>query len=318
MHYYFEIVRDSREFTITASTFQQKIVVQVKLDPSIVPVNSNLGMNGQYDDIAALEYAYTLFSGFRAFPSYYNQVLVCVLDNIVAKDVGPNTWRFEATYKYDANSGTGGENPGEDDTTLPYIKYGFTIGQGTKLIKRSLSSTTPVLSTESKLAGPLDFMGAINVNDTTINGTEIPDAQFKLQITAYYFPQFVTMAFGNLIADLINGPRGYGTHNNATFLTRPAGEVQLLSASGGGTVVDIVPITFEFSLKKNVTALTDPGFADLTMLGHEIVDYYWRQDVDLPKGSIRLIADQRVVHTITEPVDYTLLNFPTRSQYETP
>jgi len=109
---------------------------------------------------------------------------------------------------------------------------------------------------------------------------------------------------------LIQSPRGYPTYNNAEFLTRPIGEVQLLSVSGGGTIVDIIPLTFEFSISRNRTAVDDEGFPDLTMKGHDLLDYGLVETYD-PTSKLTIVTPQyRIVHQIAEPADYTLLKLP--------
>ena len=106
------------------------------------------------------------------------------------------------------------------------------------------------------------------------------------------------------------GKRNTGTYNDKTYLGAEKGEVQLRAASGGGTVVDIIPITFDFHLGFNIEEQEDFGFPKLTMLGHDLLDYVFLHEFDETSGKILLRPTQRVVHKIATPEDYDRLELP--------
>ena len=274
-HEYVEIHKDSRSFEVSRTAINQTIVLTACIDDSIEAVLPGTEIHGMDDDTAVLEYAYQIVPETRVMPDYNGDLQLLVLDRIRLEQTSPSNWRFTCEYLYDVNTGSGGQQSMNNEA-LPYVKIGFKIGGGTRTIKKALR----VLSVEQRGGGvienPLSDADIIGATADSIQGISIPDSTFSLQITAYYLPSFFNQAFQNEIVDLIEGIEGTGTYNRTTFLGRPPGEVQLRSASGGANVVDIIPITFDFSIKRNQEARLDPGFPPLTMKGHDnwTIDLY--------------------------------------------
>ena len=132
-----------------------------------------------------------------------------------------------------------------------------------------------------------------------------------LQITVYYIPSYITLAFANLIKSLVNGKKGKGSYNHLPFLGAATGEVQLMGASGGGIVVDVIPITFDFSLKNNIINQPDPGFPNVTALGHDVIDYWFFHEFDNNNSKKIVMAPEfRYVHRLASPENYKLLKIP--------
>lgn len=319
-HKYAEIVYESRGMVLTVAGIKQDFVLVFCIDPEIEPVanysSNESGLNFfDYDiipydeDVVALEYAYTLFPDVRMLPDKNNDLFLLIITDLKLDNIGPYQWKATASYGYDSNTGTGGERANEDDV-LPYIKIGFTIGGGTREITKPLSSGTAVLANAAIIPAVPALPNLIGVSKDGVKGTTVPNSTFRLQITTYYLPSVITLAFAVIIQELIKGTRGYGTYNDNTFLGTASGETQLLSASGGGTVVDIIPVTYEFDLAKNLNAVTDDGFPNLTALGHDLVDYGMMEEYD-PVSKLDLITPQyRIVHKIAEAADYSLLKIP--------
>lgn len=329
-HYNIELKYDSRTINAHRTGVKQQIVIAFKLDETLIPQEAadytTLGIDPDFeflnhvDDVIALQHAYNFIPFTRILPDADGVKQVLVLDTLDLEDIGPNTWKATASYVYDRQQGLGGSVPVPQAKTLPYIRIGFNIGGGTKKVYKSLEVLNPpgVLSSTSPLPGVPDCEGAIGMTEESIEGVEVPDASMSLQITAYYLPQYVTLAFARLIRNAIAGPRNYGTYNHETWMGFEAGEVQLRSASGSGTVVDVIPITFELSIKANVTDQPDENFPNITMKGHDLLDYAFFQKWD-GVGKVPLFKpDVRYLHRIADPYDYTTLSVPEPEEEEAP
>ena len=326
-HKYAEVEYESRGMDLTLTGTSQTFVLVFCIDPEVEPysVSSDEGSgletpyweifnyddNIIYDqDVVALEYAYDLLPEIRMLPNITGELNFLILSTLKLENVGPYQWKAVATYSYDESSGAGGTSD-PDDEVLPYVKIGFTIGGGSKEITKSLEVKSSDLSTSAVIPSlPTLAQQLIGATGTGVKGTTVPNSTFRLQITAYYKPATITLAFAVQIQNLISGPNNYGTYNNAIFLGTAVGETQLLSASGGGTVVDIIPITFEFDLARNREDVTDEGFSNLTALGHDLVDYRLVERYDAAAKLNLQVPEYRIVHRIADPVDYSLLKLP--------
>ena len=254
---YIEIQYDSREIHSTVNSTEQTFVFSLFIDedeqtPS-APHSSIFGLN---DDVAFLEYVYGILPDGRFLPNSSGAEVLLVLSDVRINQVGPKEWRCVAQYKFDSNTGQGGsrpENPQQGvDFALEYVKMHFTIGGDVTNITKS-NSSDPVLASDSNLPGVPSNALAIGASENGVEGYNAP-AGFRLQITGYYFPWAVDLNFADTLSQLIWGPKHEGTYNDDVFLGRPAGTLSLLSATGGGSVVDIIPITYEFDFKPNITA----------------------------------------------------------------
>lgn len=313
-HLYVEINEDSRNFSLTKTSIEQKLVLIACLDPTITSSLTEATIFGQNDDTAALEYAYSIVPETRLFPDYDGVVQVCTLEKIDVEDLGQHKWKYTCRYTYDQQRGLGGTQPTgtHDDKRLPYVKIGFKIGGGTKKVKKAPIIVDTSVSILSDLAGigEIETEGAIGMTPDGIEGVSVPSSSFSLQITAYYLPSFLTQSYANTLCDLAAGKYGMGSYNASTFLNRDAGEVQLLSISGGGTVIDVIPLTFDFSIKRNIDDEPDGGFTNIDALGHDIIDYIFIKKVDPNVGRLILSPDQRQILRVASPEDYDLLYLP--------
>ena len=312
-HEYVEIHKDSRGLEVSRTSINQTIVLTACIDDSIEAVLPGTEIHGMDDDTAVLEYAYQIVPETRVMPDYNGDLQLLVLDRIRLEQTSPSNWRFTCEYLYDVNTGSGGQQSMNNEA-LPYVKLGFKIGGGTKTIKKALEVVSVDRRNLGAAAPPdaavLTDADLIGATADSIQGISVPDSAFSLQITAYYLPSFFNQAFQNEIIDLIDGPEGTGTYNGTPFLGRPPGEVQLRSASGGANVVDIIPITFDFYIKRNQTNRIDPGFPPLTMRGHDNLDYRFVPSLD--DGTKRIIMSPRfrVTQRVFSPVNYGGLRLP--------
>ena len=208
-HKYAEIEYESRGMDLTLTGMSQTFVLVFFIDPEIEPETTS--SDGEYpgtnvfdydevpfdEDYVALEYAYTLLPEVRLLPNQAGELKLLTIQNLKLDKVGPYTWRATTTYSYDVNTGTGGERPTEEEPdVLPYVKYNFTIGGGSREITKSIAASSPVLASGALIPAVPDLGGLIGVTSDGVKGTTVPETAFRLQITAYYIPQSLTLEFG--------------------------------------------------------------------------------------------------------------------------
>ena len=309
---YVEILQDSRPISIGRTSAEQSITIQFQLDEDESPVYSQAEFLGADDDVVALEYAYTIFPYSRWLPGQEGNDLFLIITSLKVSQVS-NTgwWKATADYKYDLNTGEGGERGGDPAAqTLPFIKVGFSVGSRTTTITQSLQ----VLSTDGNADTPLrpnpdgDVNGnAIGVSEDSVTGAEVYNGGLNLQITVYYFPQFITLSFLNLLAQYCS-PRC--STNSDNVLGYQPGEVLLLGADGSATVTDIVPITFSLEVKRNVIAQADLPFPPLTCPGHSALDYRYVKELDEDAKQLLQLPTYRLVHRVYPSRPFASLGFP--------
>ena len=320
---YVEILTDSRAFDLSRTSISQKLTIEFQLptddiDPDELqePVfdSTKAEFLGHTDDVLALETAYSLVPLTRWLPGYEGNELLLVLDtlSVVQRD-NYDWWKAEASYKYDYNAGTGSA-AGESevgDLTLPYIKIGFKTGNETTRITESLEIVDTTISSDADMLRDAPNTGyAIGATADGIEGTEVYSGGLQLQITAYYFPEQITLAFINTLANLFF-PLGRAVTNNNIFLGYQAGEVLLKGWDGSTAVTDVIPITFDFDVKKNMVNFSDPGFEDnITCEGHDLLDYRYVKKFDEDAQTEIQFPCFRFIHRVYEKADFSILGFP--------
>jgi len=311
-HKFIEIYKDSRKQRISKTGQKHTIVAALILDDyNLSYPDNDVEIYGQSDDIVALQYAYQIMPSVRISINSDLQKVVLVLDSLNINQTGPKEYRVTAEYVYDTNTGTGGQGFAQPTSaTLPFLKINFTIGGGTKVVYKSLEVLDMDVSDDADMLFIPDIYGAIGVSEDGVQGTEVPDSTLRVQVTAYYRPSFVTFSFVKTLRDLIAGPSNYGTYNSTPFLGGEVGEVQLRSVSGGGTVVDVIPLTFDFFYGKNVTDRADENFPDVTAKGLDLIDYVFLPQWDATAEITIEKPQLRYVHRLYDPVDYNILQFP--------
>lgn len=315
-HRYIEIKYESRPIKANRTGMSQDLVFSFVLDPNLLDYGDvDLELDGQSDDMVALRYAYQILPPTRITINGSLEKQLCVIDELTLTQIGPNEWRAKATYTIDINRGVGQsggtERYPDDPNVLPFIRVDFNIGGGTKTITKSLRVIQSDLALGSNIPiPPPNAECAIGATDDGIEGTEVPTAELRLQVTAYYKPQFITLDYIKTVRDLIAGTHNTGSYNDNTFLGFESGEVQLRAASGGGTVVDIIPITYDFAIGKNAVGLDDPGFPTLTAKGHDYVEYTFFAAIDTDIKRQVHKPEARQIHQIASPEDYSRLRIP--------
>lgn len=312
-HLYIEIAYDSRKIETGTRSAKQTIVLGLCLDPEIEPVfNSALGMFlGYEDDVAMLEYAFLITPNFRILPSSAGTPVLLERRSLTMDQKAPNYWEVTVDYQFDLDRGMGNQNNNNSNGS-EYIKMNFSIGGGQKTIKRALDQIGPTVIRQD-LVGKVqaeDTELAIGVTENSITGVSVPSSLFRLQITGYFFPSFVTFAYAKTLAELVAGKNHRGTYNNATFLGQASGEVQFLGASGGGSLIELIPITFEFSISPNLSGEPDPGFGNFTAKGHDLVDYIFTKEIGGNGKRLLMLPQQRNILRIHDSANYNLIGLP--------
>lgn len=312
---YEEISLESRKFQADWSSSTQTISIVFSIDPEDDPILADPVFLGVSDDILAIEKAWTLLPVLKKIPSQSGNEVILGLNDVTIEEINQPEHLWKATGQYEFRGDEGGSpgRLGDGEDVLNQIRINFNIGGGTRTMTKSLE----VVSSEGRndLVGPPapgdppvpapDLRNAIGVTKDSITGIEVPARSLNVDITAYYRPAYINFTFIDLVADLI------GNYNNDTFLGRPAGEVSLLNVTGGGTVFDIIPLTFSFSIERNVSNELDAGFTTLTMLGQHKVDYIFEKEFDEDAETVLQTPKYRYVHRVGHPKDFSVLGFGT-------
>ena len=306
-----EIQKESRKFTATYTKVEQDLVYVLRLKDD---ATTTFGDGDPHT--LAIELGFLLLPRFRVTPSQENTPTILLLDKIAVEEIGTRLFKIIGSYAYDENHGFSGQSggsegvPGEDGPAsemLPQLRLNFTLGGDTRHITKSIQ----VLSEDARtnpdpgMEDPEDLDGGIGVSHAGIAGMDIIDDSLKIQITVYYYPQFVNFNLITKLKGLI------AKINNDVFLNQPAGNVLLTGVSGGGTVLDIIPITFDFEIK-DTPSLFDPGFPDLPtgIHGFHVIDYVYKRKFIPNKGDFILVQpDWRYVHQVYYLKDFSVLGF---------
>lgn len=293
----------------------QDLVLQFRLplneagDDYELPAYALAEFLGATDDVLALEIAYSLIPLGRWLPGSEGNDLYLVLTDLAVEQVDNyGWWKATASYKYDSNTGEGGgrsDIPGAK--TLPFIKIGFNVGGRTKTITQSLQvlSRDAVIGLANRPLPNVLLGNAIGLTEDAVEGAEVYSSGLTLQITAYYFPEYVTYAFLKYLVEAIPST------NADTFLTFPPGTCLLQGCDGQATVTDVVPITFTVEVKPNILDQPDPPFPNLTCPGHSIIDYRYVKDLDEAAQTLLKMPTYRIIHRGYRASLFANLGFPT-------
>jgi hypothetical protein len=306
---YVEILVESRPITVDKTSAQQQIVIQYKISDDTEPSYNKALFLGEDDDVVALEFAYSIFPVGRWLPGQVGNDLFLILTSIKVEQVNNlGWWKATADYNFDLNTGEGGDRGGDPAAmTLPYIRVGFSVGSRTKTITQSLEVLSRV--SHADIARPLPESiregNVIGASDDNITGAEVYTSGLTLQITAYYFPQYINFTFLNLLAEM------FPAVNSDNFLGYSPGEVLIIGCDGSATISDVVPITYTLEVKKNINNRPDPPFPNLTTTGHAIIDYRYVKVLDEAAQIIPQTPMYRIVHRGYVNKPFASLGFPT-------
>lgn len=310
---YVEILQSSREITATKTSTKQQIVIRFRLEEDymgdlVEPVFDEAEFLGATDDVLALETAYNLLPESRSLPNSDGLKLRLELTEVKVGQIdNDDWWEATATYSYDENDGTGGEQGQPGDKTLPYIRIGFGGGGQTK--RRSQSYDTSVGAPRVGGSRPApDIRKTIGLTEDNVEGVEVPGGGLALTVTAYYYPSVInSTAFLRAVANLFTPEAPL---NSDTFLGFVAGEVVLLSMTGDYTLNSIVPVTFEFSIKLNIVNQPDAPFPNLTCDGHAHIEYVYVKQLDPAAQTMLQLPEFRYIHQVHNKKAFSVLGIP--------
>lgn len=306
---YVEVLKESRKISVTQTSTEQTISLRFQL-----PEQST---DGQFEflgddlDAQALQYAHGLFPLFRLLPNYSGEPLALVLSNIELEEVNNyGWWAATAKYKFDLNEGFSGiPDPGSEPAdSLNFIRINFTLGGRTGIITESLAAPGyPIVHNYIGTDRPNpENERTIGATQDSVEGAEILVGGLQLMITVFYYPQVAySMTF---IRDRLTAC--YKHWNSGPFFAFAPGEVLLTEVTGGGTLGEIVPITFTFDIKPNLTAYNDGHFPALTCLGHDLFDYRYYESIDANAETRTMRPEHRIIHRVYEPANFALLGIP--------
>lgn len=296
-----EIVRESRAFRgdwIGAETTLAYVIIFKETaigagDPSIM----------------AIAAAWSIFPRLLVLPSQNEFPVLLMLNEVTVEGQSYLRYKLVGKYVFNSNEGFSGQQgipEGSEAEVLPQIRLNFNIGGGTRRITKGIEVLSAVARTDFEPGNgvPPDLKGAIGASQDGISGYEIPDNMLSIQVTAYYKPKKVNYTFIRQLKSLC------GKTNAGGFLGQAAGEVLFVGASGGGTVLDIIPITFEFLIAENIDDEPDEGFPNITAKGHDVVDYLYLRQSKPGAGDIILMEPTyRYIHKVVYSGNFTIFGF---------
>jgi len=287
---YVELFRESRGFSEDAGSIEQTMKYGI-FDDEI----STTGLDATYgsfftpnDDVALVNYIAATFPAFRKFRSIEGFDVVLFLAKYSVEEVQQGYWILTLSYSAEAQS----------SASSSYVQFGFSTNGDTIHISKSNSVISAVARTGSGFTAP-DNKGCIGLTKSSIEGADIKDRKLTFNITGYFSPDIWDTSFLNLFYTLT------GKYNNATFYGFAAGEVLFLGAEGQGDAVRVIPIVFNFEAKANLTSVSDAGFPNLTMLGHDLLDYTYMAQTDSDAEVMWPMF--RYVHRVYDSGNLTLL-----------
>lgn len=316
---YTEVLSESRTINATRTGTSQTIVIEFQLPTDEEtgelesPVFNSTAATflGASDDVLALETAYSIIPLTRWLPDSNGNPLLLELESLNVSQVSNyDRWKAVAEYSFDSarGRGAGGQDPDDpyEGPSLPYMRFGFTVGGQTRNITTARS--TP--GKDTRVGGPAlpaETMIPIGMTKDGIAGADVPGGGLTIQLTGFFYPETITIQYLKDLASLLEPT---SSMNDAPFLTFLAGEVLITNVSGGGTLFDIVPITFDFNIKFNKNDEPDPPFPNLTCFGHDLLDYIYLEDIDANAQTQIMKPTYRYIHYVHKLGDFSKLKLP--------
>lgn len=311
---YVEILLESREINAGWNSVSQTITLGFQLDPAATPTDPGHEFLGSATDVIALQRAFTLLPLFKILPDSDDNDVILTRNNLRLREKNNYGWWIATcTYEFSVEGGGSGgrglaETPDPNvvaDNVLDTIQLNFGSGSTpTKHITQSFSTNTVAAVGAVGPAAVLPTLNrTIGATKDGIVGVDVPDNSLDIQVTAYYRPSFVNNAFITRFKNL------KGKTNTEVFLGQAIGEVLFLDWSGGGTIYDIVPITFTFSIKENQPTYSDGVFPDASVLGHQLIEYMYVEKAQVGPGINIQEPTYRVIHTIHSAASFADFGF---------
>jgi len=201
-------------------------------------------------------------------------------------------WKVEAKYAK------------PDDSSDLDPQYDFDTTGATAHITQNLS-TVAIYGDDI----PTDEKGAICVDDTRVNGTDIISTQFVWGEThyKYWVPASGEWTYKKTLRDLT------GKVNDASFRGFAAGEVLFLGARGQrtGGLYNYWKIDYRFASSENQTGITVGSFTGIAKQGWHFLDVRYKKATS-SVASIQLAVPQYVIiHQVYRTGDFSTLDIGT-------
>lgn len=283
-----EVAYESRRWeqsqSSTSETFVYFICEEVDLEEADIDYGTFFTPN---DDVGLAKFVYNNFPSTRDFVSSTFDITLFITS--VSAEEKSEGWYVTLNY---------GIPDGQQAQSLGYVQLSFNTGGENINIKRANSIISSDVRTGVTTLPPETY-GLIGATKDGVEGVDISDRGFGFSITAYFTPLLwqtsLALTFGSLTK----------TYNDDLFYGFAAGEVLLDNVDAQGEAMKLVPVTFNFIRKPNISDVADAPFPNLTMLGHDIVDYGYEKAASQDKQVIW--PSFRQVLRVREPGDFDLL-----------
>ncbi len=289
---FIEILKESRGFNESVNNIEQNLVYVIANEDFDLDAGGD-ATYGEFftpnDDVGLVNFISATFPSFRTFRTLDGVDVVLVLLDYEADQLQDEAWKVKLRYGIpeDQSQGSGS-----------YVQFGFSIGNETEHISRSLEVKDATGRTGSTLLPPENH-GMIGITRNSIEGIDIAARGLKFNITGYFSPQIWDTSFLALFRNLAT------CYNNASFYGFTAGEVLFLGCDGQGDAYRLIPIKFDFLAKKNAVSLPMPPFPNLTALAHDVVDFLYAAETS---NDFQIRAPMyRYVHRVYDPANFALL-----------
>jgi hypothetical protein len=155
-------------------------------------------------------------------------------------------------------------------------EYEFDIGLQNQKVYQSLGTTRYAASGTAP-----DYQGAINVQDSRIEGVDVGFPTYQFSITKILDAALITQAWRTTVRNLV------GKKNSSAIGTEfAAGELLFLGARGRNRSEDEFQVTFSFSASANVSGLTVGNITGINKKGWDFIWFVYAEVDDSAAGRV--------------------------------
>lgn len=250
--------RDSRAISMDVEAFDQEFSFfiwgnfyeEADVDPVF----------GPEDDVLALEAAYSIIPQFRLMPSYDGNLVLLTITNIKLTSLQADHWLVEVTYGIPRGGGQfpgGYEEPvppqteGTNEWSNKYVQIGFqtAVSQVNRTMSIQLQAQNVRFGIVPVPPAPyaLGKSAPMGHHRDGAEGAEVYVPNFTFNVTSYFTPSQLTYAYARRLFSMT------GTLNMRAFFGFAPGSVMFQGSDGQGDLFSIIPVTFNFEMKLNLT-----------------------------------------------------------------
>lgn len=291
----FELFRESRQISITATSFTRRFSYRVCMtedEYDALPTPSPYDADYVFvinDDIAIVSFVSDTFPDLIEVEGLSGDEITLGLSAVNISQVGDFEWKIDLEYTL------------PDKLDADYVQLSFSLTANQVNRKQSISIRNSASRFGYFVGTPPNPYRAIGWSDGNIEGASVYAGGLSFQLTKYFSPTLWANSLINTWKAL------QFTYNNATFYGLAAGECLFLSAQGQGTQFTKIPVTFDFIASPNLNGVDDEGFPVLYALGHDILDYTFEELYDPTSGHTVRYPTFRYVHQVYLPGNFASL-----------